>query len=165
MAKSQKKRDIPAGAVAVATNRVARRDFDVLDTLECGIMLKGSEVKSLRESKVQLSEAYAIHYQGELWLSGLNISAYSHSAAAFAHQTDRRRKLLAHRHQIEAWGSRVDRENLTMIPLAIYFKDGRAKVDLALARGKKQYDRRQEIAKRDAARDTQRVAARRNKYG
>jgi len=160
MAKSQKKRVIPEGAVAVATNRRARRDYDSLDTLECGIVLKGSEVKSLRESKVQLPEAYAIFYRGELWLVGLHISTYSHSAEAFAHDTDRRKKLLAHRDQIERWSSRVDREKLALIPLAIYFKNGRAKVELALARGRKQHDRRQDIAKRDADRETQRAIAR-----
>ncbi len=159
MAKSQKKRDIPAGAVAVATNRTARRDYEILDTLECGIVLRGSEVKSLRESKVQLPEAYAIFYRGELWLVGLHISAYSHSAEAFAHDTDRRKKLLAHRDQLERWNSRVDREKLALIPLAIYFKNGRAKVDLALARGRKQHDRRQDIAKRDADREAQRAIA------
>ncbi len=159
MAKSQKKRDIPAGAVAVATNRRARRDYDILDTLECGIVLRGSEVKSLRESKVQLPEAYAIFYRGELWLQGLHISAYSHSAEAFAHDTDRRKKLLAHRDQLERWSSRVDREKLALIPLAIYFKNGRAKVELALARGRKQHDRRHDIAKRDADRETQRAIA------
>ena len=78
MAKSQKKRDIPAGAVAVATNRAARRDYDILDTLEVGIQLRGSEVKSLRESKVQLAEAYAIVFQNELWLVGLHIAPYSY---------------------------------------------------------------------------------------
>ena len=160
MAKSQKKRTIPAGATAVATNRAARRDFDILDTLEVGIQLRGSEVKSLRESKVQLGDAYAIVYQGELWLVGLHISAYSHSAAAFGHDTDRRRKLLAHRDEIERWSRRVDREKLALIPLALYFKDGKAKLELALARGKSQADRRQQIAKRDADREAQRAIAR-----
>ncbi len=163
MAKSQKKRDIPAGAVAIATNRAARRDYEILDTLECGIVLRGSEVKSLRESKVQLAEAFAIFYQNELWLVGLHISAYSHSAAAFAHETDRRRKLLAHRGELERWSSRVDREKLTLVPLALYFMNGRAKVELALARGKKQHDRRHDIAKRDADRETQRAIARVNR--
>jgi len=160
MAKSQKKRDIPAGAVAVATNRVARRDYDILDEIEFGIVLRGSEVKSLRESKVQLTDTYAVFFQGELWLVGLNISAYSHSSAAFAHETDRRRKLLGHRSQLVDWSGRVDREGLAMIPLALYFKDGRAKVHMALARGKKQHDRRQEIAKRDADREAARAIAR-----
>jgi SsrA-binding protein len=160
MAKSQKKRDIPAGATAVATNRAARRDYDILDTLEVGIQLHGSEVKSLRESKVQLGEAYAIFYQNEMWLVGLHISAYSHSAAAFAHDTDRRRKLLARRSQIDAWASRVDREKLAVIPLAIYFKDSLAKLDMALARGRTQADRRQDIAKRDAEREADRAMSR-----
>ncbi|MEZ5165662.1 MAG: SsrA-binding protein SmpB [Acidimicrobiales bacterium] len=160
MAKSQKKRDVPAGAVAVATNRAARRDYDILDTLEVGIQLHGSEVKSLRESKVQLAESYAIAFQNELWLVGLHISAYSHSSAAFAHDPDRRRKLLAHRGEIDRWSSRVDREKLAMIPLALYFKDGRAKIELGLGRGRTQADRRHEIAKRDAARETDRAIAR-----
>ncbi len=160
MAKSQKKRDIPDGAIAVATNRQARRDYDILETIECGIMLRGSEVKSLRESKVQLAEAYAIVYQNELWLSGLHISPYSHSAAAFAHDPDRRRKLLAHRSEIDRLGARLDRENLTLIPLAIYFTNGKAKIDLALARGKSRTDRRHDIAKRDAEREADRAMAR-----
>lgn len=160
MAKSQKKRSVPAGATAVATNRAARRDYDILDTLEVGIMLRGSEVKSLRESKVQLAESYAIVYQGELWLVGLHISAYSHSAAAYAHETDRRRKLLAHRSEIEKWSARVDREKLAIIPLSLYFKDGRAKLEIALARGRSQTDRRQDIAKRDADREAQRAMSR-----
>ncbi len=163
MAKSQKKRVVPEGAVAVATNRVARRDYDIVDTLECGIVLKGSEVKSLRESKVQLAEAYAIFYQGEFWLVGLHISPYSHSAAAYAHEPDRRRKLLAHRDEIARWSARVDRENLTVVPLALYFKNGKAKIEIALGRGKKQHDRRQDIAKRDADREARRAIARANR--
>ena len=161
MAKSQKKRDIPAGATAVATNRVARRDYDILDTLEVGIQLRGSEVKSLRESKVQLADSFVIHYQNELWLVGLHISAYSHSAAAFAHETDRRRKLLAHRGEIERWAARLDREHLTMVPLALYFLNGRAKLEIALARGRSQTDKRQDIARRDAQRETERALSRR----
>lgn len=160
MAKSQKKRDIPAGATAVATNRSARRDYDILDTLEVGIQLRGSEVKSLRESKVQLADSYAIVFQGELWLVGLHISAYSHSAGAFGHETDRRRKLLAHRSEIERWASRVDREKLAIIPLALYFKDGRAKLEIALARGRTRADRRHDIAKRDADREAARAISR-----
>ena len=165
MAKSQKKRDIPAGATAVATNRPARRDYDILDPIVCGIVLRGSEVKSLRESKVNLAEAYAIVYQGELWLVGLHISAYSHSAAAFAHEPDRRRKLLAHRAEIDRLSSRLDREPLALIPLALYFVNGRAKLELALARGKSRTDRRHDIAKRDADREAQRAMARANRRG
>ena len=122
-----------------------------------------SEVKSLRESKVQLQDAYAVFFQRELWLVGLNISSYSHSGAAFAHDNDRRRKLLAHRHQLENWSSRVDREGLASIPLALYFKDGRAKISMGLARGKKQHDRRQDIAKRDADLDARKAMSRANR--
>ncbi len=163
MAKSQKKRDVPAGATTIATNRQARRDYDVLETLECGIVLRGSEVKSLRERKVQIAEAYAVVYRGELWLSGLHISPYSHSGSAFAHDTDRRRKLLAHRTEIDRLGARLDRERLALIPLALYFRNGRAKIDLALARGKSRVDRRQDIARRDADREAQRAMARANR--
>ena len=160
MVKSNKPRDLPAEATAVATNRVARRDYTILDSLEVGIELRGSEVKSLRESKVQLAESYAIVYRGELWLVGLHISAYSHSAAAFAHEPDRRRKLLAHRSEIDRWASRVEREKLALVPLALYFLGGRAKLKLALARGRSQADRRQDIAKRDADREAQRAMSR-----
>jgi SsrA-binding protein len=160
MAKSQKKRDIPAGAVAVATNRVARRDYEILDTLEVGIQLHGSEVKSLREAKVQLADSFAIVYQSELWLVGLHIAQYSHSAAAFAHDTERRRKLLAHRGQIEKWDARVEREHLTIVPLSIYFLGSRAKLELGLGRGKSQVDKRHSIAKRDSERDTEREMSR-----
>jgi len=160
MAKSQKRRDVPEGAVTVATNRVALRDYEILDTLEVGMVLRGSEVKSLREAKVQLNETYAIFYQNELWLVGLRIAAYSHSGTAFAHDPDRRRKLLAHRSEIDRWSSRCDREHLAIVPLALYFLGGRAKLKLALARGRSKADRRQDIAKRDSQRETQRAVAR-----
>ncbi|MDG2029260.1 MAG: SsrA-binding protein SmpB [Acidimicrobiales bacterium] len=162
MAKSQKKRIIPDGATAVASNRRARRDYDILDTLEVGIQLRGSEVKSLRESKVQLAEAFALVYQNELWLIGLHIAPYSHSSGAFGHENDRRRKLLAHRAEIERWSARLDRENLTIVPLSLYFKDGRAKLEIALGRGKAQVDRRHDIAKRDADREAERAMSRRS---
>ncbi len=159
MAKSTKKRTAPEGATVVATNRQARRDYDILDSLEVGIVLKGSEVKSLRESKVQLAESFAMIERGELWLHGLHISPYSHSAATFGHDPDRKRKLLAHRAEILRLGSRIDRENLSLVPLAIYFVGGRAKVDLAVARGRSRTDRRQEIARRDADLEARRAMA------
>lgn len=159
MAKSTKKRIAPEGATVVASNRQARRDYDILDTLEVGIVLKGSEVKSLRESKVQLAESWAQVYRGELWLHGLHISPYSHSAAAFGHEPDRQRKLLAHREEILRLGSRVDRDNLALVPLSLYFLDGRAKVELAVARGRSRADRRQEIARRDADLEARRAIA------
>ena len=156
MAKSQKPRDVPAAARAVATNRRARRDYTIIDSLEVGMVLRGSEVKALRESKVQLAESYAIIYQQELWLVGLHISTYSHSAATFAHEIARRRKLLAHRREIDRLAARLDSEKLALVPLALYFIDGRAKLRLALARGRSKVDRRQEISARDAKLEAQR---------
>lgn len=145
--------------MVVAANRRARRDYEILDTLEVGLVLAGSEVKSLRESKVQLAEAWAGIDGGELWLHGLHVAPYSRSAAAFAPDPDRVRKLLAHRGEIAGLKSRIDRERLTLVPLALYFADGRAKLALALARGRTQADRRQEIARRDADLEARRAMA------
>jgi SsrA-binding protein len=144
----------------IATNRQARRDFDLLDTVEAGMVLRGSEVKSLRESKVQLADAYARVIRGEVWLVGLRISPYSHSAAFDGHNPERDRKLLLRKAEIDRIGARTDQEHLTLVPLSLYFKDGRAKVELALARGRHKADKRQAIAKRDADRETQREIGR-----
>jgi SsrA-binding protein len=146
-----------AGTRAVATNRQARRDYEILDTFEAGIALQGSEVKSLREAKVQLAESYARIDDGEVWLMGLHISPYSHSGQADGHLADRTRKLLLHRGEIERIKSRLDQERLTLVPLSLYFKDGRAKLELGLGRGRRQYDKRQVIAKRDADLDAARA--------
>lgn len=160
-AKSTKKGNkIPEGATVVATNRQARRDYEILETFECGLVLKGSEVKSLREAKVQLAEAYATVYQNEAWIHSLHIVQYSHSAAAMGHEPGRTKKLLMHRREIDRLGMRLDAERLTLVPLSVYFLEGRAKVELALARGKKQQDRRQDIAKRDADREARRELSR-----
>ena len=149
----------------VATNRQARRDYEILDTYEAGIMLKGSEVKSLREAKVQLAEAYARVERGEVWLHGLTISAYSHSGVADTHITDRTRKLLLNRHEIDRIEMRLDQERLALVPLSLYFKDGRAKLELGVGRGRKNYDKRQVIAKRDAERDVAREQSARRRLG
>ncbi len=167
MAKSQKPRDVPAGASMVAANRRARRDFDVLETLEVGLMLQGSEVKSLREGNVQIAESWARVDQGELWLHNLHISPYSHAAAPFRAEPDRVRKLLAHRREIERLAARVSQERLALVPLALYFREGRAKIALALARGRTRGDRRRDIAQRDADAEAARsmAAARRRRSG
>lgn len=149
----------------VASNRQARRDYEILETMECGIMLRGSEVKSLREAKVQLADSYGRYDKGELWLHGLHIAQYSHSGGFGVHEFDRRRKLLAHRNEIDRWGARVDQEHLSLVPLSLYFKDGRAKLELGLGRGRKQADKRQAIAKRDADMEARKALARSNKYG
>jgi len=154
----------PLGPKIVATNRQARRDFEILDTWECGIMLQGSEVKSLREAKVQLSDAYARIERGELWLVGLHIAAYSLASAQGGHELARTRKLLIHHHELAEIKARVDQERLTLVPLSLYFTGGRAKLELGLGRGRKHYDKRQVIAERDAARDADRaMAARRHR--
>lgn len=147
----------PDEKTIVATNRQARRDYEILDTLECGMVLRGSEAKSLRESKVTLADSFARIDSGEFVIIGLHIAPYSHAAQHSGHDPDRNRKLLAHRHQIDSWHERSDRDRLTLVPLSLYFKGNRAKVELALARGKAQVDRRRDIAKRDAEMDMRRA--------
>jgi len=149
-----------AGIKIVATNRQARRDFEILDTYEAGMVLHGSEVKSLRNSKAQLAEAYARIHNGEAWLNSLHISQYEHSSLAFGHDTDRPKKLLLHKSEISRLQAQVDQKGLTIVPLSLYFKDGRAKVELALARRKRLVDKRQTIATREADREAQRDMAR-----
>jgi SsrA-binding protein len=142
----------------VASNRRARHDYEIVDTMECGIALQGSEVKSLREGRIALQDSYARVDDGELWLFGVHVPPYAQATGFGAHDPDRRRKLLAHRRQIDEWMGRSRQQSLTLVPLSIYFKDGRAKVELALARGRKRYDKRQAIAKRDAGREAARAA-------
>ncbi|MHB1535052.1 MAG: SsrA-binding protein SmpB [Acidimicrobiales bacterium] len=143
----------------VAQNRRARHEYDILDTFEAGLVLSGSEVKSLREGKVQLRDAYARVQDGEVWLHAAHVSPYVFANGFGSVDPDRRRKLLLHRREIEELHVRTSQEHLTLVPLAIYFKDGRAKVDLALARGRRNYDKRHAIARRDADLEARRVAA------
>ncbi len=144
------------GKTVVASNRRARHDFDIIDTVEAGLVLLGSEVKSLRESKVQIAEAYARIRDHEAWLLSFHIGPYSH-AASFGHDPDRPKKLLMHRSEINRLGARLDQDPLTLVPLSLYFKDGRAKVELGLARRRNKGDKRQAIAERDAKLDAQRA--------
>ena len=144
----------------VATNRQARRNYELGDTYECGIVLRGSEVKSLRESKVQLDEAFAVIEDGEVWLLGLHIAPYSHAQAHSGHEAVRRRKLLLHRHQIERIRHRLQTERLALVPLRLYFSGGRAKVEIAVGKGRRTVDKRQDIARRDADREAARAMAR-----
>ena len=147
----------------VATNRKARHSYDILATYEAGIVLVGSEVKSLRDAQVQMGESYATVDGGEVWLHNVHIAQYANVDLHTRPQTDRRRKLLLHREEIDELGRRVATERLTLVPLSIYFKDGRAKVELALARGRKHADKRQAIAERDMARETERSLSHRNR--
>lgn len=154
-----------SGTKVVATNRRARRDYELIDSWECGLMLQGSEVKSLREAKVQLSDSYARIQGRELWLVGLHIGPYSLASSQGGHELMRERKLLMHRNQIDELRARVDQDHLSLVPLSLYFKDGRAKLELGLARGRRTYDKRQAIAKRDADLEARKAVARGNKYG
>jgi SsrA-binding protein len=148
------------GDRVVIRNRKARHEFDILDTVEAGIMLKGSEVKVLRDGKGQVADAFARIEHGEVWLHGLHIPPYHMTtSAAFGHDPDRGRKLLLHRNEIERLRQRLDLERLTLVPLSIYFTGGRAKVELALARGRKLHDRREAIARRDADREAAKAIA------
>jgi SsrA-binding protein len=144
----------------IAQNRKARHNYQVLDTLECGIMLAGSEVKSLRAGQVSLEEAYARVDRGEVWLVGCDIQEYK-NANVWNHEPKRRRKLLMHRREIEKFAGQAYEKNLTLVPLKMYFKEGRAKVLLGVCRGKKTYDKRESIKKSDMQRDIERALRRR----
>lgn len=144
----------------VARNRRARHEYDILETFECGIALQGAEVKSLRLGRVTIADAYARVEQGEAWLLAMHIPPYANATGFGAFDPDRRRKLLLHRSEIDELFAQTQQQALTLVPLSVYFKDGRAKVELALARGRRLYDKRQVIAARDADRDAQREASR-----
>jgi SsrA-binding protein len=159
-AKRKGKRKAAAGDVA--TNRRARHRFELIETYECGIELQGTEVKALREGKAQLVDAYAVIDRGEVWLRNAHIPPYA-PAADQNHDPERPRKLLLHRYEIERLVGRIQRRGLTLIPTRIYFKGPRAKVELALARGKEQRDRRREIADRDMRRDVERELKQRSR--
>ena len=143
----------------MATNRKARHDYDIVDTFEAGIALQGSEVKSLRAANVQLKDSYAYVRNNEAYLKGVHIAPYSHSHGLDGHEPERERKLLLHRAEITELRERTEREALTVIPLSIYFREGRAKIELGLARGRKRHDKRAAMAERDAKRDIERAFA------
>ena len=147
----------------VASNRKARHNYDILDTYEAGIVLVGSEVKSLRDAQVQMGEAYAVVDDGDVWLHNVHIAQYFNVDVATRPTVDRKRKLLLHRKEIEEIARKVQVERLTLIPLSIYFKDGLAKVELAIARGRKQADKRRAIAEKDMARETDRALSHRRR--
>jgi len=154
MAKKGKKQRAPASG-DVATNRRAGHRFELIEKFEAGIELRGSEVKSLRNGKAQLSDAYAAIDHGEVWLRGLHIPPYE-PASRENHDPERPRKLLLHRAEIERLLGKTAERGLTLVPTRIYFKGPRAKVELALARGKEGRDRRREIAERDVRREVER---------
>jgi SsrA-binding protein len=154
MAKGRKRK---AASGDVATNRQAAYRYNLLERFECGIVLTGTEVKSLREGNAQLKDSYALVRDGEIWLMGVYIAPYG-PAARDNHDPERPRKLLLHRNEIERLVARTNERGLTLIPTRIYFSGprSRAKVELALAKGKDLYDKRETIRKREMARDVQR---------
>ena len=145
---------------SVARNRQARHEYQVLDTWEAGIVLTGTEVKSLREGKVNITDAYGIVRGGEVYLLNMNVSPYARGGYV-NHEPTRLRKLLLHKREIRRLIGGVERQGLTLVPLELYFKGGRAKIRLALAKGKKLHDKRDDSRKRDAEREMARAFRRR----
>ncbi|MHB1987905.1 MAG: SsrA-binding protein SmpB [Acidimicrobiales bacterium] len=156
-ASSRARADAERGIRRVAQNRRARHDYEILETYECGVSLKGAEVKSLRAGQVSLQDAYARIEGGEAWLVGAHVAAYEYASGYGRFEPERPRKLLLHREELDELSGKVAQKALTLIPLSVYFKDGRAKVEIALARGRRLYDKRHAIAERDAVRETQRA--------
>ena len=146
----------------IASNRKARHNYAILDTFEAGVALVGTEVKSLRDGQASLADAFATVDDGEIWLRNLHIPEYHHGS--WTNRAPRRnRKLLLHRSQIDTLIGKIRDGNLTLVPLSLYFLDGKVKVELALARGKQAHDKRQDLARRDAEREVVRELGRRSK--
>lgn len=154
MAKGKKRKVAPGD---VATNRQASHRYEFLDKLECGLVLRGTEVKALRESGAQLKDGFALIRDGELWLNNVHIPPYG-PAARDNHEPERPRKLLAHRREIDRLAGKAVERGLTLVPTRLYFSpEGRAKVEIALAKGKDRFDKRESIKKRETERDLQRA--------
>jgi SsrA-binding protein len=148
------------GTKVVARNRRARHDYAIEDTVEAGLVLTGTEVKSLRAGRASLTDGFALISDDEAWLHGVHIPEYTQGTWT-NHEPRRVRKLLLHRKEIDRLARSTQERGLTLVPLSLYFKDGRAKIELGLARGKRSYDKRQDLAKRDAAREVERELRRR----
>jgi SsrA-binding protein len=148
-----------SGRKLVAQNRKARHDYSILDTYEAGVVLTGTEVKSLRAGRASLVDAFASIKDGELWLHGVHIPEYTQGTWT-NHEPRRPRKLLMHRDEINRLIGKTRESGLTIVPLQMYFRDGKVKIELALARGKRAYDKRQDLAQRDAKREMARAMGR-----
>jgi len=144
----------------IAENRKARHKYEILDTLECGLVLHGSEVKSLREGRVSLGESYARVKDGEVWLIGCDIAEYP-NASMMNHDPRRPRKLLMHKREVNKFAAKAYESGLTLVPLKMYFKDGKAKLLLGVGRGKKLHDKREKLKKETVQRDIERAMRRR----
>lgn len=143
----------------ITVNRKAQHDYQILRTLEAGLSLLGSEIKSIRDGRISIREAYVRPDDGEMWLVGAHVAQYA-PAASTNHEPTRRRRLLLHKRQIAELNRSVESEGVTIVPLRVYLKGGRAKLEIAVARGKKRYDKRAAIAKREAERQMQRALRR-----
>lgn len=151
-----------SGRKIVATNRKARHNYSIIDVFEAGVALLGTEVKSLRAGHASLVDAFATIDDGEIWLRNLHIPEYQHGSWT-NHEPRRNRKLLLHRHQIDTLIGKIRDGNFALVPLSLYFTEGKVKVELALARGKQAHDKRQDMARRDAQREVLRELGRRAK--
>jgi len=140
----------------IVRNKRARHDYEILDTWEAGLVLTGTEVKALRDGRANLTDAFGIVNEGEVFLLNLHIGAYGHGNV-FNHEATRTRKLLLHKREIRRMIGAVERQGLTLVPLDLYFKRGRVKTRIALARGKQKHDKREDLKKRDAEREIARV--------
>ena len=147
---------------AIASNRKAHHDYFIEETYEAGIVLTGTEIKSVRNGQVSLRDSFAVIKEGEMWLMNAHISAYKQGNYA-NHEPLRQRKLLMHRREINRIAAKLDQKGLTLVPLRIYLKNNRAKVELGLARGKKQYDKRATLREKDAQREVERTIAQHHK--
>lgn len=150
------------GVKVIATNRKARHEYHFHDTYEAGMVLMGTEIKSIRAGRVSLQEGFVQFVGGEAWLLNVHIAQYD-PASGQNHEPRRRRKLLLNRREIDRLQGRVTEKGYTVVPVRLYLKDGRAKVEIALVRGKRQYDKRQAIAKRDAKRQVERAVKERHR--
>ncbi len=162
MAQPKKKHDHEEGIKLVSRNKRALHEYTILDTLECGIVLTGTEVKSLREGSVNLEDAYAKIEDGEVWLLGSDIPEYT-MGNRLNHKPKRPRKLLLHRREIGKFAGKASQRGFTLVPLRLYFKQGRAKVELAVARGKQLHDKRQDQKKAEAQREIRRALSSRRR--
>ncbi len=165
MGKTKKSKGAPDGTKLIAGNRVARRNYDITDTYEAGLVLLGSEVKSMREAQVQITDGYVRIRNGEAWLEGMHVAPYSFAIGFGAHDPDRSRKLLLHSDQIAKLKARIDQERVSVVPLSLYFRDGRVKIELGVGKGRTKGDKRQAIAERDSKRDVEREMGRLRKQG
>jgi SsrA-binding protein len=158
----QKTTDAAEGIETICRNRRATHDYEIHDTLECGIVLVGTEVKSLRAGHASLDEAYARIDEGELWLHGAEIPEYLFGNR-LNHKPKRARKLLLHRREIDKFAGKASEKGFTLVPLRLYFRGGNAKVEVAVARGKQTHDKRESVKKNEAKRDMDRALAQRRK--